>query len=105
MQRGGRDPVQGAAAAVPRRPRNSGRQGTTVSRLAPRPAGLPPFFCHQAKAKAASLRADGDKLFASRAYLRALDAYDAATKALPAGAPERADLHCNKAACLYALKK
>lgn len=51
------------------------------------------------------LKKEGDKLFISKEYAKAIEAYERALKALPTGAVEAADLYSNKAACFYQLKK
>lgn len=54
------------------------------------------------------IKSEGNKLFAAKDWARAIEAYESAIKLLPAGAGgalERADLLCNKAACLMGLNK
>lgn len=55
------------------------------------------------------IKSEGNKLFAAKDWARAIEAYESAMKLLPAGAgvaaAERADLLCNKAACLMGLNK
>lgn len=89
-RRGARTPASAAACAA------SHRAATTY----PRPPAP-----RQAVAKAAVLRGEGTKAFARREYAKALAAFDNAARALPTAAPERVDLFCNKAACLYQLKR
>jgi tetratricopeptide (TPR) repeat protein len=56
------------------------------------------------------LKSEGNKLFAAKDWSKAIESYESALKLLPgagsaAAAPERADLLCNKAACLMGLNK
>lgn len=58
-----------------------------------------------AAAQVASLRDQGSKFFATKEYAKALECYDKALKAAPAGHPETPLLHSNKAACHMMGKK
>ncbi|KAF8067116.1 CLMP1 [Scenedesmus sp. PABB004] len=69
------------------------------------PKGLVPAVAPEVAQKVADLKNGGNKLFAQREYAKAIEQYDTALKELPGGAPERADLLCNKAAALYGLGK
>ncbi|GLC33808.1 hypothetical protein PLESTM_000121800 [Pleodorina starrii] len=55
--------------------------------------------------KIVELKTDGNNSFARGDYQKALTTYDEAIKLLPAGAPERADFHNNKAACFIGQKR
>jgi hypothetical protein len=59
----------------------------------------------QAVAKAEALRGEGTAAFAGKEYTRALGAYDAALKLLPAGHALHADMAVKKAACYLLLDR
>lgn len=56
-------------------------------------------------AKVATIKSDANKLFAKREYVKAAEAYAEAIKLTPPSAQERVDLHCNRAACYYQLRR
>jgi len=51
------------------------------------------------------LKSEGNKMFAQKEWAKAIEQYESAMKMLPVGHTERADLQCNKAACLMGLNK
>lgn len=55
--------------------------------------------------KYSDLKQEGNQCFAKKDYLKAIELYDQASKVLPEGAVEKADLVSNKAACYLLLKR
>lgn len=64
---------------------------------------------YQVVKKVGDLKSEGNRMFANKEWGKAIEAYEAAMKMLPAaggsGADLRSDLLCNKAACLMGLSK
>jgi hypothetical protein len=95
--RGGAMGVGRSRTAAPERPRAAGRP-----RGGPHPDPRAP---RQVATKVGALKSEGNKCFTRRDYVRALEQYEQASKLLPDGAPERVELHNNKAACFYQLRR
>lgn len=69
------------------------------------PPRLTPSAASQVAEKVKEMKGEADKLFLGKEFTKAIEAYDKAIKVVPSGAAEAADLHTNKAACFYQLKK
>mmetsp|Transcript_9583 Transcript_9583/g.20413 ORF Transcript_9583/g.20413 Transcript_9583/m.20413 type:complete len:652 (+) Transcript_9583:75-2030(+) len=78
----------------------AGRKGSAKSPSKAVPAATP-----EVAAKVQELKTEAQKLFLSKDFAKAVEIYDQATKALPDGSSDKADLLQKKAGCYMQMKK